>query len=430
MITLADAVDPGLADAASMQSAMEDLAPVFQQVHHASDTLVDILADYGVNAHGHLTTPLNMIRKGGADNTITGTDAADGINARRGDDEVKGGKGNDVLQGGYGNDKVWGGDGDDIIDGGHGEDRLWGGKGDDLLISRADAREPEIFYDPTRDEADPLGELTNGKLYPDQPIPGDDVLTGGKGADTFYFQTLINAKLRYILKHTNDDGTINWHGVAGENDKLHDHWVDYLGHDVITDYSRAEGDRIVIEGHTTEIGSITYGDANGDGVMDHSVISLYSDQGSGGGAHNDDRLGTITVYGDLVKLSDIEHTSKPAYGIIKNVDDIKEALAPADVATDTGKINPPKNLPTSDDLGLSTGLTPVVAIVGNNKLGGTEGDYMDVGHSPSLALANGTISLSFSLDHLPGDVALVSKDQSGKDRGAILPSGFRMAPYW
>ena len=418
MVALAGAVDPMLGMAAAMQTGMADLAPLFQQLHHASDTLVDILHGYGVSEHGHMETPLKMISRGNGDNKVTGGAAAEGIDGGRGNDTIKGEGGNDVLQGGYGNDAVWGGSGRDILDGGAGEDRLWGGGGNDLLISRADAREPDIHFDPLRDEADPMGELTDGKLYPDQPIPGDDVLTGGGGADIFYFQTLINAKERFIREHTGDDGVINWHGVAGENYALHDHWVDYLGHDMVTDYSRAEGDRLVIEGHTTEIASITYGDADNDGVMDHSVISLYSDQGSNGGAHNDDRLGTITVYGDLVKLSDIEHTSQPAYGIVAGITDLQEALRPTDIAKNTGPIKAPKaGLPTAEDLDLPGRLKPVFAVAGQAVLTGEDGDYLDAGHHAGLELRSGTVSLSFALDRLPGDMALVSKDGDGRGDG-------------
>ena len=256
-LALSEASVAGSTMEAHMAGAMEDLAPVFTQLHGASDTFLDILKDYGVTHHGHMQTPLNMIVRNGGDSTIKGTSAADGIDAGGGNDKLLGKGGDDVLQGGYGNDMLSGGNGDDILDGGHGEDVLKGGAGNDLLISRADGREGAVTYDPDRDEGDPLNELTNGKLYPNQPVPGDDVLIGGKGADIFYFQTLINAKERYIEEHTRDDGTINWHGVAGENDKIHDHWVDVIGNDVVQDFSRAEGDRLVIEGHTTEIGSIT-----------------------------------------------------------------------------------------------------------------------------------------------------------------------------
>ncbi|MES0813183.1 hypothetical protein ABLO27_27085, partial [Roseibium sp. SCPC15] len=100
----------------------------------------------------------------------------------------------------------------------HGEDILNGGAGNDLLISQADGREGPVAHDPDRDEGDPYNELSGGKLYPDQPIPADDVLTGGSGGDVFYFQTLINAKERFLEEHTQDDGTIRWHGVAGENE--------------------------------------------------------------------------------------------------------------------------------------------------------------------------------------------------------------------
>ena len=418
MLALAGAVDPALALPSQTAADMADLAPVFQQLDSATDTLKEILEDYGVSANGDMTSPLAMQTRAGRSNEIVGTKAADGINGGGGDDKVSGAGGNDVLQGGYGNDRLKGGAGRDILDGGAGEDRLIGGAGDDLLISRSDAREGAIFYDPDRDEGDPLNELTGGKLYPDQPVPGDDMMRGGKGADIFYFQTLINAKERYIEKHTRDDGSINWQGVAGENDKLHDHWVDMLGNDVVMDYSRAQGDRIVIEGHTTEILSITYGDANGDGVMDNSVIALYSDQGSGGGAHNDDRLGTITVYGDLVKESDIEQSAAPTYGIVAGIEDLDEALAPAKPGTEGGKIKAPADsLPKASQLNLPGTLNPVMAIVGENVFSGEKGDYMDVGHQGALSVARGTISLSFSAADLPGEMALVSKDGSGKSPG-------------
>ncbi|WP_311200231.1 LamG-like jellyroll fold domain-containing protein [Leisingera sp. M658] len=415
-IALAEAA--GTAMGAKMDAMMEDLAPAFGQLHGASDTFLEILSDYGVTHHGHLDRSLNMISRNGGDNTVRGTSGADGIDAGRGDDKIIGKGGSDVLQGNYGNDTLYGGGGNDVLDGGHGKDTLKGGAGNDLLISRADGREGAIAYDPNRDEGDPENELTDGKLYPDQPVPGDDLLIGGKGADIFYFQTLINAKERYIEKHTRDDGTINWHGVAGENDKLHDHWVDIMGHDVVQDFSRAEGDRIVIEGHTTEIASITYGDKNGDGVMDHSVIALYSDQGNNGGAHNDDLLGKITVYGDLVKLSDIEHTAAPAYGIVKSIDDLEEALSPTAVSENTGKIKVPGSaLGTAAQAAIPGAGAPVVAMPGQHVLSGEDGDYLNAGHLDALALNAATVSLSFSLERLPGEMALVSKDGSGAGAG-------------
>ncbi|WP_161492589.1 LamG domain-containing protein, partial [Pseudophaeobacter leonis] len=42
---------------------------------------------------------------------------------------------------------------------------------------------------------------------------------------------------------------------------------------------------------------------------------------------------------------------------------------------------------------------------------------LNAGHSESLALASATISLCFSLDRLPGDVALVSTDGAGAGEG-------------
>ncbi|WP_208999960.1 hypothetical protein, partial [Roseibium hamelinense] len=126
--------------------------------------------------------------------------------------------------------------------------------------------------------------------------------------------------------------------------------------DIITDFSKAGGDRIIIEGHTTEIRSITYGDENGDGIVDHSLISLYSNQGNGGGAHANDDLGTIKVFGDLVTEADISTTAKPAYGIVNSIEDLDEALQP--ITNGSARPDTPLtlDLPSASDLTLPQGL--------------------------------------------------------------------------
>ena len=76
---------------------------------------------------------------------------------------------------------------------------------------------------------------------------------------------------------------------------------------MIRDFNRAQGDKIEISAHTGEVQSIEHKDSNGDGRNDYSVITVISQQGNAG-AHDEDLLGTITVYGNLVKASDIELT--------------------------------------------------------------------------------------------------------------------------
>ncbi|WP_342586150.1 LamG-like jellyroll fold domain-containing protein, partial [Leisingera sp. ANG-Vp] len=160
---------------------------------------------------------------------------------------------------------------------------------------------------------------------------------------------------------------------------------------------------------------------NRDGVMDHSVIELYSDQGRNGGAHNGDRLGSITVYGDLVKLSDIEHTAAPAYGIVQSVSDLQEAIRPKAVSEDTGPIRvSASGLPSAASLGLATGEAPVFAATGSHNFDAAERSAYVFEHSDALALSSGTIAFRFSAGSLSSYQTLISKDASDNGTGGHL----------
>ena len=243
---------------------------------------------------------------GSGQDQMNGTAGGNVLFSGRGADTIAGMAGNDTLNSGSGDDKVWGGSGNDnlsggggadLLVGGFGADRMDGGSGNDVLLSRSDAGETIAAQD---------GKT---QIFTDEVAAfkaANDVLTGGGGADTFRFEAYLNGKDEIVAKHVNADGTIDWAGVTGENNNVHDHWLDSFGNDVVRDFNRAQGDKIEIAGHTTEVKSIEYKDSNGDGKNDFSVITVISQQGAAG-AHDEDVLGTITVYGNLVKASDIKN---------------------------------------------------------------------------------------------------------------------------
>jgi Ca2+-binding RTX toxin-like protein len=342
--------------------------------------------------------------------TISGAGGADEIDGGAGNDALDGGDGNDAIFGGYGNDVVTGGAGDDTIDGGHGEDQLDGGDGNDVIVSRADGREPEIAQDFDASD-DPDGEIdvASRRLYPSQAeMPANDMLTGGAGADEFRFETLINAKLDIINKHVNDDGSIDWMGVAGENDNVHDHWVDGIGDDTVTDFNRDEGDRIVIEGHTTEVSSIDVRDVDGDGDLD-SVLQLRSNQGAGGGAHNLDLLGAITVLDNEITADDFSVNAGVAYGIVDTISEYREAVTPLGLEGAPAAATPATDTVTDpgarDDTGTGSETGAVAGTLDDSDSGTTTGASAEGGSMDGSATGDA------------GDGTTASGEDAGAARG-------------
>lgn len=128
-----------------------------------------------------LNNDQSVITGTAGNDTLNGTAGIDTINGNAGNDILNGNAGNDIMNGGTGNDTLNGGDGNDSLDGGTGVDILNGGNGNDLLLG------------------------SNGR----------DTMTGGAGADIFRF------------------------GAA-----VADIGVTAATRDIITDFSRAQGDII------------------------------------------------------------------------------------------------------------------------------------------------------------------------------------------
>ncbi|MEO1313617.1 MAG: LamG-like jellyroll fold domain-containing protein, partial [Pseudomonadota bacterium] len=392
-----------------------------------------------------------------ANDVINGEGGNDEIDGMGGDDLLIGGGGRDKIQGGYGDDRLNGGAGADELDGGWGSDLLMGGSGDDVLISRSDVGEDRlgqlVLDDPSRDFPDPSISNEYLKLvdWTDQAIIGDDIMFGGEGKDHFLFELGINAKLDILQKHVMDNRMIHWHGVAGENRRLHDHWVDGIGIDVIGDYNASE-DRISLLGHTTNVLDVSYHgvDRDGDGLDDDvvSVITAYSQQG-GGGAHDEDLLGYIVVYGDLVDEGAIETDAGVHYGVVDTIDQAQTALAPngeTKISTDANG-NELFGYDTRDVEGDPMGTRPIDFI--DNKFFNNMKDKFDtnmpsnlaamdllmsdrggnfngrnskeIQHTADMSQSAGTWALSFSAD-TPGDgqQTLLSKDHMGYKGGGHM----------
>jgi hypothetical protein len=177
---------------------------------------------------------------------------------------------------------------DVVLSARNGNDTLTSDSGNDISISYSDAGEPAVLGKQVVNQNEPLKD-------------SNDTLIGGRGADNFFFALEIDAKPEILAKHTQADGRINGAGVAGENNKSHDHWLESIGNDTIADFNLAEGDKITIKGHTVDLFAV---EQQGSDYL----LRLRSNQGNANqsnpnGAHDGDLVGTITVKGAADKYT-------------------------------------------------------------------------------------------------------------------------------
>ncbi|MET0274546.1 MAG: Ig-like domain-containing protein [Phenylobacterium sp.] len=132
------------------------------------------------------------------DDFLQGNAGQDTLDGGAGNDTVHGGQDADQVTGGDGNDAVLGDAGDDVLQGGLGNDTATGGLGSDRLHG---GQGNDVIY----------GEAGNDWLSGDK---GSDTISGGLGADTF---------------HANVQTGLDW----------------------VTDFSFAEGDRVLLDLGTT-----------------------------------------------------------------------------------------------------------------------------------------------------------------------------------
>jgi serralysin len=196
-------------------------------------------------------------------NTLMGGGGADRIAAALGDDSIDGGDGADYLRGDEGNDRIVGGADFDDINGNMGDDTASGGTGGDWVVG---GKDNDVLYGEDGDD------IVYGNLGDDWCDGGEgaDLVRGGQGADVLFGQGGDD-----WLSGDRGDDTLT--GGAGA-DVFHS--FGDAGLDRVTDFNRAEGDRVLLDPGTTyttsQSGADTVIDMTGGGRMVLVGVSLAS----------------------------------------------------------------------------------------------------------------------------------------------------------
>ncbi|MBA4011940.1 MAG: hypothetical protein C0481_08755 [Phenylobacterium sp.] len=219
-IRLSDTTNAQLSNNQAMTYVLESNANLSQ----TGNSVIAALPGDGANAlahwikgsdgNDHLSARIDggsRIEGGAGDDVIIGRDYADYLRGGDGADSILGGGGNDDINGNTGDDTINGGAGDDWVSGGQNNDLLLGGAGADLV----------------------LGNLGNDTLYGDA---GADIVRGGQHNDVIF-----GGDGDDWLSGDLGDDTVT--GGAGADTF---HIFAQAGLDLLTDFNRAEGDRVFI----------------------------------------------------------------------------------------------------------------------------------------------------------------------------------------
>jgi serralysin len=176
---------------------------------------------------------------------LIGGKDADELIGVEGDDALFGGEGADILLAHGGNNLVQGNQGDDRVLTDEGADVIYGGQGNDVLVTGVGGALTK--------EA---GDFANGNR-------GDDTVTGGAGADSLHggqdADSIQGGAGEDFLSGDRGDDTL----AGGTGADLF-HGSQDSGRDRILDFSRAEGDRVLLDPGTT----FTLTQAGADTVID------------------------------------------------------------------------------------------------------------------------------------------------------------------
>ncbi len=165
---------------------------------------------------------------------LRGYDGADTISAGEGNDVVDGGAGTSYLRGDQGNDVITGGSAFDDINGNMGDDTAAGGLGDDWVVGGKD--QDKLTGDDGNDIV--YGNLGNDTC---DGGAGNDIVRGGQNDDA-------------VAGNAGDDWLSGDRGadtiVGGAGADIFHSFGD-AGVDQVSDFNRAEGDRVQLDPGTT-----------------------------------------------------------------------------------------------------------------------------------------------------------------------------------